>query len=92
MKCEKVESDSDGHLQCDAWEDVPTMMVQRHTFANMYHDTEDFWNVFFSIALLKLQRKDVCLEPRVQAFEFRVSGVGFSHLSQFTAFLAMGLF
>jgi hypothetical protein len=34
----------DGDLQCDVWETKPTLLVQRDTFANMFHDSEDFFN------------------------------------------------
>eukprot|EP00802_Teleaulax_amphioxeia_P006779 Tamp_06784.p1 GENE.Tamp_06784~~Tamp_06784.p1 ORF type:complete len:683 (-),score=140.00 Tamp_06784:274-2322(-) len=41
-------------LACDMWEDTPTLVVQRDTFANMYHDTEDFVNAYLALAILEL--------------------------------------
>eukprot|EP00293_Proteomonas_sulcata_P012576 CAMPEP_0184306484 /NCGR_PEP_ID=MMETSP1049-20130417/15474_1 /TAXON_ID=77928 /ORGANISM="Proteomonas sulcata, Strain CCMP704" /LENGTH=350 /DNA_ID=CAMNT_0026618761 /DNA_START=34 /DNA_END=1086 /DNA_ORIENTATION=+ len=49
----------DQHLKCDKWEDLPSLIVERDTFANFYHDSEDFFTVFFAIALLGLSRDNV---------------------------------
>jgi protein O-GlcNAc transferase len=46
-------------LACQVWEDTPTLIIQRDTFANMYHDTEDFVNAFLALAILELPLKNV---------------------------------
>ena len=43
-----------GMLECDMWEEVPTFLVQRHGFANMYHGSEDFFNTFLALAILNI--------------------------------------
>lgn len=40
-------------LQCDEHVDHPVLIVQRDTFANFFHDSEDFVNVFLAMAILK---------------------------------------
>jgi hypothetical protein len=34
-------------------------VVQRDTFANMYHDSEDFVNAFLALAILELRLDQV---------------------------------
>ena len=43
---------------CDEWVENPTLIVQRDTFANFFHDSEDFFNVFIALAILKWNRAD----------------------------------
>lgn len=38
---------------CDVWEDTPTLIVERDTFANFFHNSEDFVNAFLALAILK---------------------------------------
>ena len=40
-------------LQCDEHVAHPVLIVQRDTFANFFHDSEDFVNVFLAMAILK---------------------------------------
>mmetsp|Transcript_42238 Transcript_42238/g.99129 ORF Transcript_42238/g.99129 Transcript_42238/m.99129 type:complete len:693 (+) Transcript_42238:150-2228(+) len=51
-----VKDEGSRELACDVWEETPSMIVERDTFANMYHDTEDFWNVFLTMGILQLAR------------------------------------
>eukprot|EP00904_Undaria_pinnatifida_P005266 jgi/Undpi1/186/HiC_scaffold_1.g00183.m1 len=46
-------------LQCDEWVDHPVMVMQRDTFANLFHDSEDFVNAFLAMAILRQRPKDV---------------------------------
>eukprot|EP00981_Chlorochromonas_danica_P007801 scaffold1884_cov343-Ochromonas_danica.AAC.18 len=39
--------------QCEVWIDHPVLITQRDTFANFFHDSEDFVNVFIAMAVLK---------------------------------------
>jgi hypothetical protein len=43
---------------CDEWIDHPVLIAQRDTFANFFHDSEDFVNVFLSMAILNYNRKN----------------------------------
>ncbi|CAM9823055.1 unnamed protein product [Ascophyllum nodosum] len=40
-------------LECDEWVEHPVMVVQRDTFANLFHDSEDFVNAFLAMAILR---------------------------------------
>ena len=40
-------------LKCDEWVDHKVIMLQRDTFANFFHDSEDFVNLFLALAILK---------------------------------------
>lgn len=55
------ESVADDNLQCDVWEDQPTLLLQRDTFANFFHNSEDFVNTFIALAVLKWSKKDLQL-------------------------------
>eukprot|EP00903_Cladosiphon_okamuranus_P018385 g16911.t1 len=46
-------------LQCDRWVDHPVMVVQRDTFANLFHDSEDFVNAFLAMAILRKRPAEV---------------------------------
>ncbi|CAM9414867.1 unnamed protein product, partial [Hapterophycus canaliculatus] len=46
-------------LECDRWVDHPVLVVQRDTFANLFHDSEDFVNAFLAMAILKKKPGDV---------------------------------
>jgi hypothetical protein len=52
---------STSELECDAWIEEPTLLVQRDTFANFFHDSEDFVNVFIALAVLQWSTKDLQL-------------------------------
>lgn len=47
-----------GDIQCSEWVDHPVLVMQRDTFANFFHDSEDFINTFLSLAVLKLNLAD----------------------------------
>lgn len=38
---------------CDEWIEHPVLIIQRDTFANFFHDSEDFFNVFIAMAVLQ---------------------------------------
>ena len=38
---------------CDEWITHPVLVVQRDTFANFFHDSEDFVNAFLALAILE---------------------------------------
>lgn len=38
---------------CDEWVEHPVLIVQRDTFANFFHDSEDFFNAFIAMAVLQ---------------------------------------
>jgi hypothetical protein len=44
--------------KCDEWIDHPVIISQRDTFANFFHDSEDFINIFLSMAILDYKRGD----------------------------------
>jgi hypothetical protein len=44
---------SGGALQCDVWVEEPTLVVERDTFANFFHNSEDFFNTFLALAILR---------------------------------------
>jgi hypothetical protein len=37
------------------------IIIQRDTFANFFHDSEDFFNLFLTLAILNLSLDDVVL-------------------------------
>ena len=41
-------------VQCDEWIEEPVLIDQRDTFANFFHDSEDFVNVFLAMGVLEL--------------------------------------
>ena len=43
---------------CDEWIDEPVMIMQRDTFANFFHDSEDFFDIFLGMAVLDWSKKD----------------------------------
>eukprot|EP00960_Hanusia_phi_P002366 68285-Hanusia_phi.AAC.1 len=45
-------------LECDEWEETTTIVLQRDTFANFFHDSEDFFNLFLALAILDLGLAD----------------------------------
>jgi hypothetical protein len=45
-------------VQCDTWVEHPVLMQERDTFANFFHDSEDFVNVFLAMAVLQWKPKD----------------------------------
>ena len=46
-------------LTCDEWVDHPVLLIQRDTFANFFHGSEDMINAFLSLAILKWSQKDL---------------------------------
>lgn len=40
-------------LECSEWVEHPVLVVQRDTFANFFHDSEDFINAFLTMAVLE---------------------------------------
>ena len=40
-------------LECSEWVEHPVLVVQRDTFANFFHDSEDFINAFLTMAILE---------------------------------------
>lgn len=40
-------------VECEEWIDHPVLVTQRDTFANFFHDSEDFVNVFLAMAILQ---------------------------------------
>ena len=43
---------------CDEWITHPVLVVQRDTFANFFHDSEDFINAFLALAILEWKLGD----------------------------------
>ena len=43
---------------CDLWVDHKVLVNQRDTFANFFHDSEDFVNAFLAMAILEWQSAD----------------------------------
>jgi hypothetical protein len=51
-----------GDLGCDTWiDDRTALIVDRHEFANLFHNSEDFFNAFLSMAILRRPRESVQL-------------------------------
>eukprot|EP01036_Dinobryon_divergens_P033044 gene33044-42754_t len=48
----------DGEVECDERVDHRVLVVQRDTFANFFHDSEDFVNVFLALAVLQWKMED----------------------------------
>lgn len=44
--------------ECDMWIENPVLITQRDTFANFFHDSEDFFNVFLAMAILDWKKED----------------------------------
>lgn len=44
---------------CDVWEERPIIIVQRDTFANLFHNSEDFVNMFLALAIMQLPLRDL---------------------------------
>ena len=44
--------DSGDDLHCDEWIDHKVIVLQRDTFANFFHDSEDFVNAFLALSIL----------------------------------------
>lgn len=43
----------ESELQCDTWVEHPVLIVQRDTFANFFHGSEDMVNAFLALAILE---------------------------------------
>lgn len=44
---------TDETIYCDEYVDHPVLINQRDTFANFFHDSEDFFNVYLALAILQ---------------------------------------
>lgn len=44
--------------ECDLWVNHPVLITERDTFANFFHDSEDFVNVFLAMAILEWKKED----------------------------------
>ena len=51
--------DYSSHLTCSEWIEHPVLIVQRDTFANLFHGSEDMVNVFIAFAILQWRLRDV---------------------------------
>lgn len=49
-------STEESFYQCHEWIEGNTLILQRDTFANFFHNSEDFVNVFLTMAILKWSR------------------------------------
>jgi hypothetical protein len=49
----------DGAAVCDEWVEHPVLVTERDTFANFFHDSEDFFNVFLAMAVLEWKPQEV---------------------------------
>jgi hypothetical protein len=45
-------------VECDERVEHRVLVVQRDTFANFFHDSEDFVNVFLALAVLQWKMED----------------------------------
>ena len=52
-------ADAHAPLQCDVWVNEPTLLVERDTFANFFHNSEDFFNTFLALSILRWPVKDL---------------------------------
>jgi hypothetical protein len=52
---EEVKSDN---VNCDLWVEEPVIVDQRDTFANFFHDSEDFINMFLAMSILEWSLKN----------------------------------
>ncbi|KAJ8602204.1 hypothetical protein CTAYLR_003615 [Chrysophaeum taylorii] len=46
-------------LECEVFEEAPTLIVERDTFANLFHNSEDFFNAQIALAILEWSLEDV---------------------------------
>jgi hypothetical protein len=53
------EESKHGRDLCSVWIDHPVIFQQRDTFANFFHDSEDFVNVFLAFSVLQWKPMDV---------------------------------
>lgn len=49
-------SENELAASCSRWVEHPVLVVQRDTFANFFHDSEDFTNAFLAMAILQWTR------------------------------------
>jgi hypothetical protein len=53
-------SAAEGSAQvCAEWVEHPVLVTERDTFANFFHDSEDFFNVFVALAVLEWKPAEV---------------------------------
>ena len=50
---------TDGQVECQSIEEKPLLIIQRHGFANFYHDSEDFFNAFLALLITGLRPDQV---------------------------------
>lgn len=48
-------SQVEGSVECSTWIDHTVLLQERDTFANFFHDSEDFVNAFLAMAILELK-------------------------------------
>jgi hypothetical protein len=48
-------------LQCDAWVDEPALLITRYEYANLYHTTTDWYNVYQLLRMLDLPLRDTLI-------------------------------
>lgn len=57
-KAFKKMDETQGREICHEWIEHPVLIQQRDTFANFFHDSEDFVNVFLAMAILQWKPSD----------------------------------
>lgn len=50
----KAVTEASQNVKCDEWIEQPVLIDQRDTFANFFHDSEDFVNVFLALGVLQI--------------------------------------
>ena len=50
---------TDHQMNCDTVEDKALLIIQRDSFANLYHDSEDFFNAFLALLITGLRPDQV---------------------------------
>ena len=48
-------------LKCDEWMEHPVLLIQRDTFANFFHNSEDMVNALLALGILKWKMQDLQL-------------------------------
>ena len=50
---------TDNQIPCQSFEEKTLIIVQRDSFANLYHDSEDFFNIFLALLITELRPDQV---------------------------------
>lgn len=65
-------------LECDRWEESPTMLVSHDDVGNTYHNLADFWTMFLALQVHEEQNlsdwKVVNMDSRIMCFTESVDG------------------